>query len=121
VAISDSDQAVIERWSGPIATTDTAAVEGRLARLGNAYMVALELLLITRAEMAMSATIVSSGDDRSDHTANLKAIQAQIDRLLAYILANDLGTDDNLLGEAAGSSVAATASVTIDARNRRRG
>jgi hypothetical protein len=120
VAVTASDRAIIERWCGPLSDVgDVDAAEERLGRLGNAHMAALETLMVTRAAMINSPASVRSGQDAVDHRANLGWIRAQIDALAATISELGISTDDDLVLAATGATTATT--VTVTARNRRRG
>lgn len=125
MALTATERAAFERWCGPVADADEASVEARIARLGSALVAALEVLMIRRAEFASYATRVSSGDDRSDHTENLRALDRMIGELVAAILGDPLITlnpeADALVDQATGASIEATTSIAVTARNRRRG
>ncbi len=122
MSLSAADRAVIERWAGRVRTAaDEDACTERIDRLGNAHMAALEMLMVIRADMVVSATKVRSGDDAVDHTANLRRIDAQIAQLVALIMELDLSTDDDMLSEALGAPLAVTRSFDTVARNTRRG
>lgn len=125
MALSDSDRSIVERWTGPVASADEAGVEARIARLGSAYIAALEILMIARAEMRRSATKVSSGDDRIDHTANLKALDDAIAELVAAITNDDTitptDTGQALVDQASGAKLDQTSAIDVIADNPRRG
>lgn len=102
MSLSSDERATLERWYGPIPVAEEQDVEARVDRLGGALGAALELLLRDYAEMARTPTRLSGGDDRSDHTENLKPLAGQIARLQAYLLsgaATISTTVEALLGE----------------------
>lgn len=76
---------VIEAWTGPIAAVDVPEIEERLTALGSPYGVALQMLLTKRSQFTTTAASRSAGDDRHDHTANLKALNQQIQDLVTSI------------------------------------
>ena len=95
MALTAEETAVIERWSGPI--QDEAALEARLAVLGAPEVVALERLMSLQSEMMATVAKRGFGDERFDHTANMKWVDAQIAKLIQYLS----GTDDVTLNAAA--------------------
>lgn len=74
---------VLEAWTGPIAAGDVEEIEARLEHFGSAYGVALQMLLTKRAQFSVTAADRSSGDDRTNHAVNLKALDEQIQGLVA--------------------------------------
>ena len=85
MALEAAERAILERWYGPIPPEEEPDVEERVERLGGAHGAALELLHRDYSEMVRTPTRVSGGDDRSDHTENLKPLAAQLDKLRAYL------------------------------------
>ena len=88
-----SARSILETWLGQISAGDKPGEEtdlaNRIGRLGAPEAVALEVLLMRRAEMVLSATKVAGDDVRSDHTENLKPLSSLIDELVTAIRADD--------------------------------
>ena len=125
MALSAAERATLERWYGPIPPVEEEDVEARVERLGGALGAALELLLRDYSEMVRSPTRVSSADDRSDHTDNLKPLAAQLAKLQAYLAsgAATISTAvEDLLAEISaltGSEYTTELTVTTTGGNRR--
>lgn len=124
MAVSAADRAVIASWSGVIDSDDEEMIDERLQRLGNAYAVALEILMETRATMAVEAGISSSADDRTSHVANVAWVDDQISRLVGFLSTSEditLGTAAQaLLDSAPTAEQSATVAIAVTADNRRR-
>jgi hypothetical protein len=98
VALSAEERATLERWYGPIGPGEEEDVEARVDRLGGAHGAALELLLRDYAEMTRSPTRVSGGDDRSDHTDNLKPLEAQVAKLQTFLASGVVTVSEAVAG-----------------------
>lgn len=120
----EAEQAVIERWTGPIHGDDETAVQARIDRIGSAEGAALEILMRARSEMAMSAAITRSADDASNHRHNVGWLTDLIKELVAYIMDSDIPVTpalEDLIDQALGKTLEATTGIDIVAGNRRRG
>ena len=86
-----ADLATIRSWCGsdvgaPGDQFDTDDIDARLARLGTADQVALELLRARRADMVMSPAKISvDGDFSQDATESIRALDRQIATLEALV------------------------------------
>lgn len=121
-------RARVESWIGPFPESGLGCeedVEERMSRLGIPEVVALEILMAKRSQMTLSATSVAAGSDRSDHSANLKAINGHIGALVAAIDSNELITLTGValatVNAARGDGSGVSESMTIVADNPRRG
>jgi hypothetical protein len=125
MALGAGDKAIVQSWTGPVDPSEEDAVDEAVTRLGSPYAAALEILMIDRGAMAREASKSSSGDDRSDHTANMKWIDDQISELVAFVQGEStitfVGAAEVLLSSASGADTDSTKVVTLSADNSRRG
>ena len=120
MALSASDLAAVERWTGDVDDADHDSIQARIDRLGSAEAASLELLMIERARMRKAATKVGSGRYSSDHTENLKAMTEAIAELVAAIDPDDLTeAGEELVEEATVQSY--STEITVEASAKRRG
>lgn len=91
MALTAANLARYERLTGTMPAADETSVEERLSRLGSIEAAALEVLLVRRAEMLATPTIMRSADDAINHTTNLSFLDAQIADVAA-VLRNTLTT-----------------------------
>lgn len=96
--MTGTNRAIVERWCGTIRSRQEADYSSRFERLGNAYGVALEVCQIRLADFRLTATDVSSADDRVSHANNLKAAEQQLEALVGFISSS---ADISLSGESA--------------------
>lgn len=84
MALSTTEAAVIEAWSGPI--QDPVDAENRLVRLGRAEVVALELLSREYARRVTSPSAVGASGDAEVRwgDAQLKALAGRVQALAEY-------------------------------------
>lgn len=125
---TDPDRLDFERWAGPVADADIATYNSLLTLYGEAYAVALQVLMRDRASAAKRAgTSVASGADRiARNRQNPEALDELVDELVAFML--DCLDDLNLTAEglrllksAATGPTEETIIVRTNAGNVRRG
>lgn len=76
-----ADKAIIEAYMGGLSGGRLTDAEDRLARLGRAEVVALEMMMVQRGEFIRHAASVRSEGDAVDHRENLKATERMIGEL----------------------------------------
>lgn len=105
--LGEAAKATIQVWYGTLDTEQETDAESRLTRLDSAEYVALELLMQLKSDFLRDPTKLRSADDSSDHTENLKQIDAGIARLVSFI------EDQGIAGNPAGDALLASAGGTI--------
>lgn len=120
-----AERLIVEQWTGTIASTDLQRVGELIGHYGSAYGAALQMLLMRRAEFRTVAASRSAGDDRQDHTANLKAVEEQIQGLVAAMGALESYTPSQaeavLMVSATASPGQSTSTIDLLASSPRRG
>ena len=121
MAMGEANRAVVRRWCGNLDGDGWDNAEAAYARLASPYAAALQLLMERRGAMAWHVVDIASASDRSNHKENLKALNSQIDGLLAEIASDpDLafGTAAQALIDAANApNTPGLASVPYQSRN----
>lgn len=122
MAITESDRAIIERYTGTLQETDLESVDARLARLGLAQAVALEILQIRRGDLDAHPDSLESEGIAASIIEQRARIDASIERCISYLRRDDVSLSqaaEDLLDEV--SSEQWTETISMTTRNSRRG
>lgn len=124
MALTPADRAVLEFWSGPIASDDEDALDALNVLYGSPYAVALHVLHRDLVEFARSSESISSGQDRESHGKNVEWLEAQVSKLISFVRGSDSISPSEafeglLVGLEAGGTVF-TGVISVVAGNARR-
>jgi len=85
MSLTAVEQAAIERWSGTIDVDDATSLDLRMDRLGDPYVVALEILLVRLSDVLNDPLRMRiDGDVTFENDRNVEALRPKIAALTTY-------------------------------------